>query len=377
MNDDGKYRLIIEPLAPEKLYVDGEGGQLGDRGTAEGNQILAVDREKGEFCLVLKTMEGIEEGKVINIDIDKERRFEIAQQHTAQHLLSAILERELDVKTVGFQMGENFSTIDITLDLFTEYQKTLIENTVNTEIKAMHVVNIDFYSPEEFKKLNLRMRDELKDKIFSQDKIRVVSIGEIDKNPCGGLHVKNTLEIGLFKIVKTEKVKGNLTRLYFVAGVRAIRLFQTEHEIIEKLIKELTCGIEEIPERVKTLLNNFKALKSISRKYTERLAKIIAKNLLSLRRTVLFYEDELEIVNAIPGLIEKESYVFVGKAGRNRLILAARGFDLKVLYTHLKKRFEIQGGCGPTKGQIVYKGNPGEIVEEVERWVERERSHET
>jgi len=361
----------------EKLYVDGEGGQLGDRGEVEGNKIIGVKKIGKDLWITLKTAKDISIGTYVNIDIDHERRIDIAQQHSAQHLLTAVLKRELDVDTVGFQMSEAFSTIDIALGLFTEFQRNLIEDIVNKEIQVGHPINVNLYSPEEFKQLELRMRKELSHKILSQEKIRVVSIGKIDRNPCGGLHVKNTLEIGLLKITKVEKIKGNLTRLYFVAGNRALKLFQEEHEIIGNLIRKLTCGFEEIPDRVDSLLRSVKALKSIQKKYVERLADYTARELPVSDEAVIVYEDTAEIINAIPKFIERKAYVFVGISEDNKFILAAKGFDLRELFTHLKQKYAIQGGCGPTKGQFVTREKHEEILKEIKHWVERKRSYES
>lgn len=189
--------------------------------------------------------------------------------------------------------------------------------------------------------------------------------------------MKNTLEIGLLKITKVEKIKGNLTRLYFVAGNRALKLFQEEHEIIGNLIRKLTCGFEEIPDRVDSLLRSVKALKSIQKKYVERLADYTARKLPVSDEAVIVYEDTAEIINAIPKFIERKAYVFVGISEDNKFILAAKGFDLRELFTHLKQKYAIQGGCGPTKGQFVTKEKHEEILKEIKHWVERKRSYES
>lgn len=90
------------------LYVDGEGGQLGDRGKIDGNKILQVKRVDGYPCAVIEKKNNYSTGEFVELELDLERRVDIAQQHTAQHLLSAVALRELDAETVGFQWAKSF-----------------------------------------------------------------------------------------------------------------------------------------------------------------------------------------------------------------------------------------------------------------------------
>lgn len=375
--EKGLFNVKIVTEGSEVFYADGEGGQLGDRGAIEGNQIVAVKKKGKELWIFTDSVEGISRGKLVNIEIDYERRKDISQQHTAQHLLTAVIKRELDAETLGFQMGEMLSTIDISLGLFTNYQRMLIEDIVNREIQAGHPVRINLYNPDEFKKYDFRMREELSQKVLSQKRIRVVSIGEIDRNPCGGLHVNNTLEIGLLKITKSEKVKGELTRLYFAAGNRAIRLFQREHEVIETLMKKLTCGFDEIPDRVNSLLESVKAFKSAEKRYTEMLAKYTAQALAQSEDIVITNENTPGIINAIPRFIEKDVYIFIGVTGDNKYTLAAKGFDLRELFAYLKQKHCVHGGCGPSKGQFVTNEEKEKIIDTIKHWTERKRSYES
>ena len=98
--------IYFATIENNPFYPDGKGGQLGDRG-----KIDTVD--------VLNTPEtGVVLSKHLNpgeyfYEIDEKRRFDIAQQHTAQHILSAAFERIASLKTVSFKMGEEYSTIDL------------------------------------------------------------------------------------------------------------------------------------------------------------------------------------------------------------------------------------------------------------------------
>ncbi|ACR80204.1 MULTISPECIES: alanyl-tRNA editing protein [Kosmotoga] len=354
------------------LYVDGEGGQLGDRGKIDGNKILQVKRVDGYPCAVIEKKNNYSTGEFVELELDLERRVDIAQQHTAQHLLSAVALRELDAETVGFQMGEEFSTIDLTIGLLEDKMKRLLEDVSNDCILKLLPVTVKEVDPSEIFRYNLRK--SVSDKILEKaEKIRLVKIEGIDVSPCGGFHVKNTGEVGLLKILKVEKVKGNLTRVYFVAGKRAIRVFQNEHSILGSLGKLLTCGYHELVSRTQSILEDLKIMNNRIKGYVERIAKETANNLSENSSELLLYEDDEEILSMIPRFLDKECYIFFGKAGE-KIILASKGYDLTILVKELKSRFDIKGGAGKTRGQFVYSKELDELIEFTLHWMKGEKS---
>jgi len=196
------------------VYVDGEGGQLGDRGSVDGHKILSVKRD-GELCSI--EIEGFiqrKAGETVDIEIDLGRRRDISVQHTAQHLLSAVFERELGARTVGFQMGEEYSTIDLTISILTNEMQELVEKTSNSLIGENRSVRIEIMPGEIAGKLDLRKA--ISEKVVESGKdIRIVTIEGIDKSACGGFHVQSTGELRVLKIIKREKVKGDLDQNLF------------------------------------------------------------------------------------------------------------------------------------------------------------------
>ncbi|HNS68199.1 MAG TPA: alanyl-tRNA editing protein [Mesotoga infera] len=345
------------------VYVDGEGGQLGDRGSVDGHKILSIKRD-GELCSI--EIEGFiqrKAGETVDIEIDLGRRRDISVQHTAQHLLSAVFERELGARTVGFQMGEEYSTIDLTISILTNEMQELVEKTSNSLIGENRSVRIEIMPGEIAGKLDLRKA--ISEKVVESGKdIRIVTIEGIDKSACGGFHVQSTGELRVLKIIKREKVKGDLTRIFFVAGQRALLDYYRKHDLIVRASSILSCGYLDLPDRVDSLVEEVKEAKATVRKLTERVAQNVARELSLTNGETLFIEDSEEIISLIPKYIEKEKYLFVGRFG-DRVLLSSKGVDCGAIVTYLKNKLEVKGGAGKERGQFIFSGENSLLKESI------------
>lgn len=345
------------------VYVDGEGGQLGDRGSVDGHKILSVKRD-GELCSI--EIEGFiqrKAGETVDIEIDLGRRRDISVQHTAQHLLSAVFERELGARTVGFQMGEEYSTIDLTISILTNEMQELVEKTSNSLIGENRSVRIEIMPGEIAGKLDLRKA--ISEKVVESGKdIRIVTIEGIDKSACGGFHVQSTGELRVLKIIKREKVKGDLTRIFFVAGQRALLDYYRKHDLIVRASSILSCGYLDLPDRVDSLVEEVKEAKATVRKLTERVAQNVARELSLTNGETLFIEDSEEIISLIPKYIEKEKYLFAGRFG-DRVLLSSKGVDCGAIVTYLKNKLEVKGGAGKERGQFIFSGENSLLKESI------------
>ncbi|TFG74393.1 MAG: hypothetical protein E4H23_12065 [Chrysiogenales bacterium] len=106
-----------------------------------------------------------------------------------------------------------------------------------------------------------------------QGEIRVVEIEGLDQSACGGTHLKSSAEIGLLKIIRTERIRANI-RLYYEAGYRALHDYQLKHLVAQHLQRLVTLPLEEIPARVEAQLKEKdelrRALKKAQRRELER-----------------------------------------------------------------------------------------------------------
>ena len=195
------------------FYIDGKGGQLGDRGTLGESNVLEV--KDGSIITDKEVPLGEQE-----YTIDMERRKDIACQHTAQHLFSALAYNDYQLNTVGFRMAEEYTTVDLDSNTISEETITELENKANEIIRKAIELKIYTLNHEEALKIE-GLRKAIKDKVTGD--VRFVEIPEIDLGACAGFHVENTKDIKLFKILSHEKIKGNYTRFFFIAGDRAIK----------------------------------------------------------------------------------------------------------------------------------------------------------
>lgn len=262
---DGRHfvELDINPF-----YEDGFGGQIGDRGLIGDAKVLHASA-------LVEIDKPLEKNSEVKISIDKERREEIARQHSAQHILSAAIEELYGAKTVGFHMGEEDSTVDIDGDFDLQKSEKLSNEIVLSNLKVEEII----VSVDEASKFNLRK--DLSEKAIKSGNIRLIKIGDFDLNACGGFHVSNTGEIGVIKIIHTEKVKGGLTRVWFVGGLRAFKDYSLKSQTINESAKLFDSSWTDLKSRIQKCIDESKEKNSALKKSSEKLAIYISKEIQS------------------------------------------------------------------------------------------------
>jgi len=164
-------------------------------------------------------------------------------------------------------MGEEYSTIDLDIPYVEPEVIEETEDLTNRIVQSCTQVEEILTDVEGAKAFELRK--PLSDKIKGE--VRLIKIANLDISACGGFHVDNTGEIGVVKIIDLEKVKGNLTRVYFVAGERAIRYFRKYNNVLKSLSRQLTSSIDELNQRVEKILDDFGKKSSLTFKSFTRL----------------------------------------------------------------------------------------------------------
>src|SRR6056297_4192059 len=295
-----KNEWVLE-LSSTQFYPDGEGGQMGDRGDINGVPVVSVLRDKGGAILHMMTEEvEISEGETVQCRISGENREDIAQQHTAQHLISANFDNDLGVQTVGFHMSENHTTVDLNSADLSEEVLEKMERKIFQQITDLISVDILTIASKDIHKYPLRKG--MSEKLVGVDQLRVIKIGDLDYSLCKGFHCENTGNIGMIKIFKTENLKRakgqeqeQTTRIYFVAGKRALKDYQMSHKILKETTEFLSTSKEELQMRLENLLDENKTVSKMSRKLTESLAKEMYQNI-QTRHT----GDKRRIVKVLP-----------------------------------------------------------------------------
>ena len=158
----------------------------------------------------------------VRIEVDWVRRFDHMQQHTGQHLLTAICQDRYERATHAFHLGETYSSIDLDgLDIGPALALEL-EDAANEVIRASRPVRILRTSRDSLESMSVRTRG-LPDDL--EDTVRLVEIEGVDLNTCGGTHVRSTAELQVCRLLGTEKAH-EFQRLKFAFGNRAISLLR-------------------------------------------------------------------------------------------------------------------------------------------------------
>lgn len=242
---------LVGILLDKGIFYPEGGGQPSDRGIIKGKNwellVLKVIEEKENIWHFGELKGDLPEiGDQVFMELDVSLRKEYSQEHSAQHLFSAIIERDYKYETTGFQILPEYTKIEIPLswDINLSYIKSAEEKT-NFYIREGIPINV----------------------YWEDDNKRIVEIPNIDKNPCGGIHVKNTKEIGVFKVLRVYRKNSQVWRIEFISGDRLIRRLEKREGEYEYIKQKL--GDPNILNALDKLLNRLSLLEKENKKLKE------------------------------------------------------------------------------------------------------------
>ncbi|MBL8881062.1 MAG: alanyl-tRNA editing protein, partial [Phycisphaerales bacterium] len=239
---DGGLRVYLDRSA----FYPTSGGQLADRGILGGARVVDVIDE-GER--VAHLVDSPLEAGLVACEIDWPRRFLFMQQHTGQHLLSAVFHELLELQTVAVHLGEDYATVELAAAAIRDADLQRVEARANAAITENRSVAIGFESAASAE--GLRKASE------REGTLRIVTIDGLDKSACGGTHVRSTGEIGVLLIRKTEKIRGN-TRVEFVCGGNAVKRARTDYDLLSASARAFSSPLEDVPGAILALQESAK-----------------------------------------------------------------------------------------------------------------------
>ncbi len=349
------------------LYPDGKGGQLGDRGSIDGIPILEVKQKDGEVWAVLDERP---KGPECDIDIDQERRRDIAIQHTAQHILSASFVKVADLQTVSFHMGDEYSTIDLDVNSVGEDVIREVLSLSNETIRSSVPVVERFTTYAEAKELTLRRK--LSNKLTESDKIRLIEIPGFDLAACGGFHVKNTGEIGVLFVIRHEKIKGKLTRIYFIAGPRVDSYLYSVNKVVGELSEIFKAPYVELVDRAKRLIDESREERAKISKIGRELAEYIEKDLPYIEiggYKIKYYEGEEYVTSSLPKVYTSWDMLILKT--KDSYSIFSSSVSVKNLIDRIRKDYpNIKGGGGKNQGRFMGDIPMSSVLSVIEKWME-------
>ena len=279
-------------IVTDKTVFYGEGGgQVGDSGviTLGENNLTVIDTKKtnGIYLHQCQVENGsVKVGDVVTLTIDGARRDAIKRNHSSAHLLQAALRQVLGthVEQAGSYVDENRVRFDFThLAAMTKEEIEAVEALVNSAILTAEGCETIVTSPDEAKKMGAMA-------LFGEkygSEVRVVKIGSTSTELCGGTHVSNTGNIGLFKVISESSVAAGVRRIEGTTGLGVLTLLGERDALISATAKELKSpNVTGIAKKAESLQAEIKELKRELDSANSQIANAKAEALFSGIKTV-------------------------------------------------------------------------------------------
>ena len=278
----GQTAYIVSKATP--FYAE-SGGQVGDTGTIVTltGKAEVTDTQKvvgGKIAHTVKITEGyIEAGQTAHFSVDAERRMAIARNHTAAHLLQAALRQVLGehVHQKGQLVNADRVRFDFShFEAISPEELAEIEALVNDKILSCMDIKTQVLPIEEAQKLGAMA-------LFGEkygETVRVVSMGDFSMEFCGGTHLKNTSQAGLFKIISEGSVASGVRRIEAVTGTGVLALLNEINARVAKAAKLLKLNDPALlAERIVAVLDENKEMGKVSEQLKKRIADAIFSNM--------------------------------------------------------------------------------------------------
>ena len=286
-----QHGLCLAVVLDETILYPGGGGQPCDLGQINDRRVVAVltrcdksskegssqNGNRGQSIVHLLPDDGssMEVGEQVLVELDWGRRFDHMQQHTAQHILSRSLVEVGGLETVSFHLGASDVTIDVNSGTVATDILQKAEGLANGIVWQDLPIGVKVVSsPAGADGLPLRRRPGV------EGEWRLIEIGDFDLNACSGTHLTSTGQVGIIKVLGTEK-RGPETRVHFLAGGRALNDWQAKETVLAVLRQQLSAGVAELPiMTAKTVADNkalYKRVRGLERALAVARARELAR----------------------------------------------------------------------------------------------------
>lgn len=310
---------VVQIVLDQTPFYAESGGQIGDRGFLSGDNLVIriedVKKESNIFIHFGRVERGtIQVGDTVTATIDRACRRRAQANHTATHLLQSALKKVVsdDISQAGSLVDFQRLRFDFNCPrAVTPEEMQQIEDLINTWIAEAHDTHIAVMPIAEAKaKGAIAMFGE---KYGAE--VRVIDVPGVSMELCGGTHVKNTAEIGLFKIVSETGIASGIRRIEAVAGPSVLAYLNVREAVVKDLGDRLKAKPEEIPERITNLQQELKATQKELEAVKQELALSKSEQLLTQAETV----GDFKLLVADLGTVDAESLKTAAERLQQRL----------------------------------------------------------
>ncbi|ORX94571.1 alanyl-tRNA synthetase domain-containing protein 1 [Basidiobolus meristosporus CBS 931.73] len=270
-NSDGLYEI---ELLDTVLFPEG-GGQPHDTGFIDDVEVVNVQR-KGLDCIHY-AKGSLAVGSTVIAKVDYERRWDHMQQHSGQHLISAVMESEFGFETLSWNLGLVKSHIELDTKNATPTQEQIdkLEALLNDKIRSAISVNTVHIKQHDGAESN---PDSLP-KDYVGGVVRYVRIDGLDNNACCGTHVNNLKDLQVIKLLHTERIRGTNTCLFFLVGDRVTQYLHQSYARERALTASLSCGPESHVDAVSKTQKQYKDTQKAVKSLLKEIADYVGKEL--------------------------------------------------------------------------------------------------
>lgn len=329
--EDGLYWHLLE----ETIFYVESGGMPSDEGLINQKKVLALKKEGNQVWHLLDTpLEGN-----VELSIDFHLRFKNAQNHTAQHLISGIMENVYGSKTLSHHVHDKYCDIEFDREVLNERQLAQLKVLLNGYIRDDLAVKI-FYPT--YKEASYYTTKDISD----FDEVRMVSIGKMNVDPCGCIHVPSLRYLQAIAILDVQKSSRGM-KLCYVCGDQLLNTFDQNHLILDKAKNLLAQPSEYVEYGILKLLQDIKNLSAdhqlLKQKYMENICASLPKS-----GKVYYRFDDIDIKtfnNAAKKFkkMHEGSYIFTC-INKDRIQIYVSAKDSKAVFSKISEVYPLQGG---------------------------------
>ncbi len=352
--DKKGFKVVLD----KTFFFPEEGGQTPDTGTLGGLEVVHVSIKDDVIAHYLN--KPLEVGATVTGKVDFDHRFLKMQMHSAEHIFSGLVNSRFGFNNVGFHLSDNSATMDY--DGKFSYEEALeLERKVNEIIVEGRKITAVYPSKEELAALSYRSKKEL------TGPVRIVTVEGVDVCACCAPHVRNTSEIGVFKITSWENYKSGV-RVNYLAGFRAIEDYERRLSDLREISRTLSFKQGEELAGVVKLSKDLSDLKykevELRNKYIDlkvESEKTDAENGLCILPSD-FSSNMKYACDALKEFYPGVRTVLCGSDEEGyRFYVESENFDLTELLKLLKEKFDVKGGGKKNAIQGTILAKSGEI----------------
>ena len=352
---DRGYDVVLDKTA----FFPEEGGQSADTGKiGDANVIHVYERDGVVHHITDKAPSIGEKTCVINFD----DRFVKMQCHTAEHILCGIIHSLFGLDNVGFHLGEDEVTFDVSGFLDREALDR-VELLANEAVFANLQIETIFPTPEELPSIEYRAKLDI------NDGVRLVKIGNVDTCACCAPHVSYTGEVGLIKILDFMKHRGG-TRIWMVAGSRALMDYRARYENIKAISGMLSTPQLETADTLKSYMAENDVMRAALKQARLRIAELEAEKIEPTDGSAVFYLPDFSIPeliafsNVANKRIGQLTVALSGTEGDYKYVISSNTTDLRRVAKEINTAL---GGRGGGRAEMI-QGSFSATLDEIKNY---------